>query len=62
MYPTQPTFTPEMIKYICDHQQVWREIAEKNRIDYKYKKQRAEKDRVKALKLKKLLEEELKKN
>ena len=43
--------TPELIKYICDHQHIWREIAEKNKKDYAYKKQRAEKDRVKARKL-----------
>jgi hypothetical protein len=43
--------TPELMKYICDHQHIWREIAEKNKKDYAYKKQRAEKDRVKARKL-----------
>ena len=43
--------TPELMKYICDNQHIWREIAEKNKKDYPYKKQRAEKDRVKARKL-----------
>jgi hypothetical protein len=42
--------TPEMIKYLCDHQDEWRQMYKKQRKQYKLQKNREEKKRAKELK------------
>lgn len=42
--------TPEMIRYLCDKQEEWRQMYTKQRKQYKLQKNREEKKRARELK------------